>query len=72
MSNEEIRQVVMEHQIEIQKILESCCNTFELNSDIMAHKNAINALREQCTHLNSNHEIQAFNGYCIYCGKLMG
>lgn len=72
MSNEEIRQVIMNHQLEIQKCLESCCNTFELNPEILAHKKAIDALREECTHLNTNHEIQTFNGRCIYCGKAMG
>ena len=72
MSNEEIRQVILNHQLEIQKCLESCCGTFELNPTIAHHKKCIDELRNECTHLNTNHEIQTFKGHCIYCGKVMG
>jgi len=72
MSNEEIREAILKHQFEIQKCLEGCCNTFELNPEIVRHKKSIDALRNECTHLNTNHEIQTFNSRCVYCGKHLG
>lgn len=72
MSNEEIRQAILGHQEEIQKCLVDSHNTFELNPEILKHKKCIDALRAECTHLNPNHEVQTFNGRCIYCGKAMG
>lgn len=71
MSNEEIRQTIMEHQLEIQKCLEMTCGKFELNPDIAKHKKCIDDLRSKCTHLNTNHEAQTFNGRCVYCGKVL-
>ena len=68
MNNEEIREKIREHQMAIQKELAKSYN-FELNPEIMKHKAAIDTLRNECTHLNHNHEIQTFNGRCIYCGN---
>ena len=71
LSNEEIRALIKAHQNEIQKALMLNCNSFELNPIIAEHKAEIDKLRAQCNHLNPNHEIQTFNGYCIYCGTKM-
>ena len=71
MSNEEIRESIKAHQNEIQKELAHSYGHFELNPEIAKHKKAIDELRTQCNHLNTNHEIQTFNGRCIYCGTKM-
>lgn len=72
MTNEEIREAIQAQQRKIQEILATSNNTFELNPEILKHKKSIDALRAECTHLNVNHEMQTFNGRCIYCGKHMG
>jgi DNA-binding protein H-NS len=72
MTNEEIREAIQQQQQKIQEILITSSNTFELNPEILKHKKAIDALRTKCTHLNTNHEAQTFNGRCVYCGKAMG
>lgn len=72
MTNEEIREAIHARQMKIQEILATSNNTFELNPDILKHKKSIDALRAECTHLNTNHEMQTFNGRCVYCGKHMG
>ena len=71
MSNEEIRIEILGHQKAIQSCLASCCSTFELSTEITEHKKAIDKLRQQCTHVNTNHEVQKVGKYCAYCGKTM-
>lgn len=71
MTNEEIRQQVLLHQLEIQKCLEECAGKFELNPKITEHKKSIDKLRRECTHLDTNHEEKVRNGFCYYCGKRM-
>lgn len=68
MSNEEIKNKIQEYQLEIQKELARGGYNFELNPKIMEYKHAIDQLRCECSHLNTNHEIQTFNGRCVYCG----
>ena len=71
MSNEEIRQEILNQQAEIQKLLTENSTTFELNPKIAEHKKNIDKLRAKCTHLDTNHEVRVFNGRCLYCGKKM-
>ena len=70
MSNEEIREKIHEFQLKIQESLTKS-HSFELNPEIIKYKEAIDNLRKECTHLNPNHEVQTFNGRCIYCGTKM-
>lgn len=68
MNNEEIRQAISDHQAAIQESIEQSSGIFEFNESIAKHKKCIDELRKQCSHLNLNHEVQLFNGRCIYCG----
>ena len=69
--NEDIRAEMQEIQLKLQKKLAECCATFELHPEINTLRQQIDALRKECTHLNTNHEIELYNGRCIYCGKKM-
>lgn len=71
MNNEEIKLAIMEHQKEIKKCLEECSCSFELNPGVVYHRKCIDDLREECTHLNNNHELQIVEYRCAYCGKIL-
>lgn len=68
MNNEEIHEAILQHQAAIQESISKSNSTFEFNEEVAQHKKSIDELRKQCSHLNPNHEVQLFNGRCIYCG----
>lgn len=69
MSNIEIQKKIQQYQQECrQAMLESGPN-FALNQAIVDAKNKIQALRQQCTHINEQGELANEFGRCSYCGK---
>lgn len=66
MNNEEIHTLIQQHQNAILDILQD--GSFELNAEAAEHQQAILGLQHQCNHLDSEGQIRAFNGRCIYCG----
>lgn len=68
MTNEEIRATIQQYQRELRGLIENQ-SSFELNTEISTYQNKIKKLRKQCTHLDTNHEKQVFNGRCMFCGE---
>lgn len=66
MSNEEIRNLIQQHQNAILEILQG--GIFELNEKAAEHQQAIKELRRQCDHLNAEGKTQISKGICTYCG----
>ena len=70
MTNEEIRQAIVEQQVIIAQQLEQNVGQFVLNPTILECKNKITELRKQCTHQGENGSLVfTANGSCVYCGK---
>ena len=69
MTNEEIKAKIQQYQRECQQALTESGATFALNRIIVEKKNKIQALRQQCTHINEQGEIDNVLGRCSYCGK---
>jgi hypothetical protein len=70
MTNEEIRQAIVEQQVIIGQQLEQNVGQFVLNPTILECKNKITELRKQCTHQKEDGSVVfTANGCCPYCGK---
>lgn len=69
MTNEEIRTLIHQKQETLHTLMETTKQMFVLNDEIYKCKQEICCLQKQCSHVNTNHELQTENGYCIYCGR---
>lgn len=69
MTNLEIKNKISELQMNLRQLMLEGVATFELNTEVAKANNKINALRQQCTHLNEEGLFEIINGHCPYCGK---
>lgn len=69
MSNTEIQKKIQQYQQECKRAMLESGPNFALNQAIVDAKNKIQALRQQCTHINEQGELANEFGRCSYCGK---
>ena len=70
-NNFEIQKSINNYQAIIRELIKKSNNTFELNPEVLAYKEKILKLQNECSHCNDQFELALNNGRCIYCGKVM-
>lgn len=70
-NNFEIQKSINNYQVSIRELTKKSNSTFELNPEILAYKEKILKLQNECSHCNDQFELALKDGRCIYCGKVV-